>query len=280
MENVVVGVGYTGRRVLSLLPPPSTGLNRPQFDLDQSPQRPAALSAQCSLLYTVPPNPDCGGDARLQTFLQLLDVTPARFVYLSTSGVYGDRQGSRVTEDDAVAPLTARAKRRLAAETLLQRWSEKNGAELIILRLPGIYGPGRLGIDRISAGTRLVKEAEAGPANRIHVDDLAACCVLALRAPAPPGIYNIADGDHRSSTWFTKTVARLAGLPAPVEISRAQADKTFTAMRRSFLNESRTLDTTRMRKVLGFTPRYANAEDGIRASLAEQKKGSEPFIGL
>ncbi len=80
----------------------------------------------------------------------------------------------------------------------------------------------------------------------------------------------MADGDHRSGTWFTNTVAEIAGLAPPPEISRADAETKFSETRLSFLDESRILDTSKMRNVLGFRPRYANAEDGIRASLVSK----------
>jgi len=88
-----------------------------------------------------------------------------------------------------------------------------------------------------------------------------------LSPDAPAGIYNVGDNDHRSSTWFTGEVARQSGLPAPPEISREQASKEFSPRRLSFMTESRRVDTTKMRKILGVAPRYANPEDGIRASL-------------
>jgi nucleoside-diphosphate-sugar epimerase len=166
--------------------------------------------------------------------------------------------------------MTDRSRARVAAETTLPRLFGDAGTECIVLRVPGIYGPGRLGIDRIREGAPVIAESEAGPGNRIHVDDLAACAARAVTGSAPAGIYNVGDGDHRSSTWFTKTVARLAGLDAPPEISRAEAEATFSEARLSFLRESRRVDTTKMREVLGFTPRYTDPEAGIRASLSSE----------
>jgi nucleoside-diphosphate-sugar epimerase len=87
----------------------------------------------------------------------------------------------------------------------------------------------------------------------------------------PDGVYNVGDGDHRSGTWFTNEIARQAGLAPPPTISLAEAQKTFSPMRLSFLRESRVVDTTKMREVLGITPKYTDAADGIAASLAEEK---------
>jgi len=215
----------------------------------------------------VPPRPDGDGEPRLEKLLAALQPLPQRIVYLSTTGVYGDRAGRRVNEDDAVAPSTDRARRRAKAEELLKRWCAGHGVELVILRVPGIYGPGRLGIERLQDGLPLIAEREAGPGNRIHVDDLAACCIRALDPDAPAGTYNVGDGDHRSGTSFAKSVARLAGLDEPPEISLAEAERTFSEGRLSFLRESRIVDARRMEDVLGFSPRYTDPEAGIRASL-------------
>ncbi len=268
MITVVNGVGYIGRRVLKLLPADrATGIDRRQLDLDLPAAGPVILPTQCALLYTVPPARDGSDDVRLKNFLSLIEPLPRRLVYLSTTGVYGDRKGGTVSEADRVRPGTGRAKRRVAAETLLTTWATENAVELIILRVPGIYGPGRLGLERVSAGTPLIAEAEAGPANRIHADDLAQCCVLALQPASFIGIYNVGDGDHRSSTWFSQTVSKLTGHAPRPEVTRTEAAHSFSPRRLSFLTESKIVDTRRMREVLGFTPLYANAEDGIRASL-------------
>ncbi len=281
MHFVVNGVGYTGRRVLSGLPQGrATGINRSPvaeinnqrlatLDLDHADSAQLRLPARFTLLYTVPPSPDSLGDARLESFLSMLDTCPDRFVYISTTGVYGDRAGRLVSETDTLMPMTGRARRRLAAEKMLQQWCSKKECDLFILRAPAIYGPGRLGIGEIHAGKAVLCEAESSPGNRIHVDDLAACCITAMTSGKLSGIYNVADGDFRSPTWFANTVADMAGLDRPPAITRTEAQKTLGAARLSFLSESRKLDTTKMRKMLKFSPAYANAEDGIRDSLIE-----------
>ena len=275
MFTLVIGVGYTGRRLLELLPADaSAGLNRSSidtaqpvhnFDLDTADSLPLELPDNYSVVYTVPPegNPD----RRLSRLLPLLRPAPERFIYISTTGVYGDQDGARVTETTPVNPANERTARRVAAEKQLSDRALGNGCELVVLRAPGIYGPGRLGIERIEAGMPVLDEKSANPGNRIHVDDLVQCCVAALSTAVPSGTYNIGDGDHRSSHWFSNEVARQLELPAPPEISMAEARQQFSPMRLSFISESRIVDTTKMREVLGVTPLYANPEDGIRASL-------------
>lgn len=273
MFTVLAGVGYTGRRILSMLPRGSvTGLSRAPrpsddsvlaFDLDSAAQLPFEPEMPYGVIYTVPPagNPP---DARLQRFLAM--ISPARFVYISTTGVYGDYGGRTVTETSALRPSNERAEHRVAAEELLVGWAEAHGCELTVLRAPGIYGPGRLGVERIRSGVPVLDDDSASPGNRIHVDDLARCCIAALSAPA--GIYNVGDGDHRNSTAFTNEVARQLGLPEPPRITMAEARKLYSTERLSFLSDSRVVDTRRMREVLGVEPLYADPADGIRASLS------------
>lgn len=261
----VIGAGYVGQRVISQLHDPATIVlgRSTSLDLDADGPLPITLPAKYRVLYTVPPAPQLEKDLRLARLLDLLDPLPERFIYISTTGVYGDCGGAFVVEESKTQPLTDRARRRIAAETLLQAWAAEHAVHHKILRTPGIYGPGRLGLERLRKMQPLINEAEASPGNRIQVDDLVDCCITALRGDAPAGIYNLGDGDHRTSTWFKKEVARQAGLPAPPEVKReTQVHKNQ--------GESRRVGTQRMHEILGVTPKYANAEDGIRASLNVQ----------
>ena len=269
MLTLVAGTGYTGRRVLEQLPAAEVlGLNRSPIDTDRPFEcvdfdtldaLPADLPGDYAVLYTCPP--DAGVDRRLRRFTASLPHEPARFVYISTTGVYCDCRGALVTEETPVNPGSRMSKPRVDAEDFLRAWTDR----LVILRVPGIYGPGRLGVDRIGAGQAYLRESEANPGNRIHVDDLVSCCLAALSTDTPTGVYNVGDGDHRSATWFAKEVARQANLPEPPEISRARAAQEFSPMRLAFLASSRKVDTSRMREILGVTPR--SPEEGIQQSL-------------
>jgi nucleoside-diphosphate-sugar epimerase len=272
-----VGAGYTGARVLRRLPD-AVALGRSRsgderLDLDRDERLRLAPPEEYAVIYAVPPASDQPGDPRLGRFLALLPHPPRRIVYLSTTGVYGNRDGKRVNERSAPRPESARAERRLAAEQLLADWCTEKGTTAVVLRVPGIYGPGRLGTERLREAMPAIRDKEAHPGNRIHVDDLATCCIAALSPAVPDGIYNVGDGDHRSGTWFSNEVARQAGLPLPPSISYAEAQESFSPMRLSFLGESRVVDTTKMREALGVTPKYPDAADGIAASLAEESDG-------
>ena len=239
------------------------------LDLDQDARLPINLPDRYCIIYTVPPTDRGNGDLRLTQLLGLLPTAPARFVYISTTGVYGNRDGALVTEEAEPRPGSDRSRRRLAAEQVLCQWCRQHGVDLVILRVPGIYGPDRLGIAQIRAGTPVLLAADAYPGNRIHVTDLVSCCLSAAASIVPAGIYNVGDSDMRSATWFAHEVARQSGLPPRPEISRAQAEAEFSALRMSFLAESRRIDTRKMREVLSVMPRYTNAEEGIRASIVE-----------
>jgi nucleoside-diphosphate-sugar epimerase len=278
---LVVGTGYVGRRFLerhgrfAVLGLSRSAVQSRQpirtYDLDAGGELPLLLPNRYTVLYTVPPSSRSKGDVRLAGLLGRLTPAPQRFVYISTTGVYGNRDGERVDEDSPVNAESGRAKKRVAAEDLLRSWGAQHDCDVVILRVPGIYGPDRLGIERVRDGLPVITEKDAGPGNRIHVDDLVSCCDAAVGADSSAGIYNVGDGDHRSSTWFSNEVARQCGLEPPPTISMAEAERVFSPMRLSFLRESRRVDTQKMRDVLGVTPRYQDPADGIRASIAEDR---------
>lgn len=280
-EYLIAGAGYVGARLLATLPPGAaigmkrraTGAGRHRMlsaDLDGPVP---ALPGARTIVYTVAPSPDHDPqtpDPRVERFLAALSEDPVRLVYFSTSGVYGDCGGRPVAETAPLRPQTGRARRRAAAEARLGDWCRSRHVAFSVLRIPGIYGPYRLGLERLQNGVPFVAEAEAGPGNRIHVDDLVRCARAAAEGSRPALVCNVGDGDNRSNTWFAGKVAELAGLPEPRRIGRAEARREFSARRLSFLDESRLLVLDRMRGQLGVSPRYADAADGIRASLREQ----------
>jgi nucleoside-diphosphate-sugar epimerase len=220
------------------------------------------------LYYLIPPPPQGMTDARLTRALAALSVPPTRFVYISTTGVYGDTGGRVVDEDSPLNPTTERAQRRADAERQVRAWCEAHAVPWTILRVPGIYGPGRLPLERLRRGDPVIRHAEAGYSSRIHADDLAAACVLAGTLPAAAGrIYNVTDGNTATMTEYFERVATLAGLPPPPLVSRADAARLLSPGLMSFLDESRRIDSSRIRRELGFEPLYADLRLGILSSL-------------
>jgi nucleoside-diphosphate-sugar epimerase len=218
----------------------------------------------------VPPAKGSDGDPRLERYLESLESMPRRLIYLSTTGVYGDRAGAVVNEDTPTAPITARAARRVAAERTLRAWADARRVSWCILRVPGIYGPGRLPLERLRRGEPAVVPREATPGNRIHVADLVTACVAAGVAAAADGrIYNVTDGSEDSLTEYLLRVAEIAKLPAPPLVSRAHAERALSETSWSFLAESRRVDNRRMLDELGVALEFHDLDAGIRASLGE-----------
>jgi nucleoside-diphosphate-sugar epimerase len=283
----IVGCGYTGRRLAerwrnsgarvrgfasraaSLRQIAAVGAEALPLDLDAE-VAPLDLTGQL-VYYAVPPAPHAG-DPRLVRFLDSLRGTPRRLVYLSTTGVYGDCGGATVNEDTPPAPDTERAVRRLVAETALRAWAESRRVSWCVLRVAGIYGPGRLPLDRLRRAVPAIVPNEATPGNRIHVNDLVSACVAAgLAAAADRRIYNVSDGSDHSLTEYLRRVAAISGLPPPPLISRAEAERTLSASSWSFLAESRRIDNGRMLRDLGVELEYPDLDAGIRGSLDERR---------
>lgn len=281
---LVAGCGYVGLRlaralatthdVTGIVASPASlarlgeaGVAGRQIDLDAPVSDPGPADA---LFYLVPPPPEGHSDQRLARFLQALRAPPRVFTYIGTTGVYGNADGGEVTEQTPPAPLTHRAIRRVDAEDRARAWCAERGVRLVILRAPGIYGPGRLPLERLRRREPAIRLAESGPGNRIHVDDLVAACLAAAANPGAQGVYNVTDGAPLSPTGFLIEVARQAGLPPPPQVSREEARRTFGASRLSFLNESRRVSNQRMLADLGVTLRYAEVGEGIRQSLEEE----------
>jgi nucleoside-diphosphate-sugar epimerase len=220
--------------------------------------------------YSVPPHPHGGGDPRLAAFLDGMSGTPHRFIYLGTTGVYGDRAGGLVDETAEPAPTSQRAMRRLAAENAVRLWAEGAQASWCILRIAGIYGPGRLPLERLRRAEPAIVAEEAAPGNRIHVEDLVTACVAAgLSSRADRRVVNVADGSAQSATAFLQAVARIAGLPPPPLVSRAEAKRRLASPAWSFLADARRIDNRRLTGELGVALAFHDMEEGIRASLPD-----------
>jgi nucleoside-diphosphate-sugar epimerase len=220
--------------------------------------------AEC-VFWFAPPPASGTTDPRLRNWLAA--NRPKRIVYISTTGVYGDCEGRWIDESESLKPQTDRGRRRLDAERALAEHADAHGTETVILRVPGIYGPGRLPIARLQAGHAVIDERESPPTNRIHADDLAQAAVAAMRRGVSGSAYNVSDGSPTTMTDYFCRCAALLGLPEPQRVSLAEANHTFTPAMLSFLEESKRLVTDRMRSELGVTPRYPDLATGLPSCL-------------
>jgi nucleoside-diphosphate-sugar epimerase len=228
------------------------------------------LPADARVLYYFAPPPSKGeDDPRLAALVSALGNhdLPRRVVYISTSGVYGDCGGEWVDEDWPVNPRSDRGWRRAAAEKRLTGWCGSCEVERVILRVPGIYGPGRLPVERIRRGVPVVREDESPWSNRIHADDLAQACYLSAYRGRVGGVYNVSDGNPTTMTDYFCRVADFLKLPRPQAITMEEARTNLGPGILSFLEESKRLDNRRMLNELGVGLRYPDLSSGLPACM-------------
>jgi nucleoside-diphosphate-sugar epimerase len=198
--------------------------------------------------------PDEAGDPILARWGAALLACPAGwFGYLSTTGVYGDRQGGWVDEDTEPAPGAARSRRRLAAE---QAWVAcAAGRPLDLCRLAGIYGPGRSALNEVRSGHARRVIAPGHAFGRIHRDDIAAGVVAAMaRPPAGTRVLNFSDDEPAESAAVLTEAASLLGVDPPQAVPFAQAWEGMSPMGQSFWAENRRVANAKTKAALKGRP--------------------------
>jgi len=145
---------------------------------------------------------------------------------------------------------------------------------VVLLRVPGIYGPGRLPERRLRGGEPVLREEESPWSNRVHIDDLTRACLAAGERGRPGAVYNISDGHPTTMTDYFNRVADALGLEHPPQITLAQARTELSEGMRSYLAESKRLDNQRMREELGVEPRYPDLKQGLAACVADDAAGT------
>lgn len=285
MENLlIIGCGDVARRALpelqrryrvtalvrSLDPVlDSAGVGQIAGDLDDAASLAPLLGRAERIAHLAPPSAGGTLDTRMRSLLAALAprgrgaMLPRRFVYLSTSGVYGDCAGEWVDETRPPNPQTERAMRRLDAERALGDWGECNQVEIAILRVPGIYASDRLPLERLARGTAALQSEQDVYTNHIHADDLAGVLVAALESADARGVYNASDDGPMKMGEFFDLVADRSGLARPPRISREEAARLLAPELLSFMSESRRLSNRRMKAELGVRLRYSTARDGV-----------------
>lgn len=189
---------------------------------------------------------------------------PQHFIYISTSGVYGDCGGEVVTETRPARPQTARARRRVDAEQRVRAWGARSGVGVSILRVPGIYAADRLPLARLERGTPALRDEDDSYVNHVHADDLARMVMAALAHGQPGRAYNAADDMPQKMGDYFDLVADRFGLPHPRRIARSEAVKVIPENLLSFMSESRRLSNARIKQELRVRLRYPSVDEGIR----------------
>ena len=181
-----------------------------------------------------------------------------RLVYLSSTGVYAPGGGARVDEAWPLAPATASGAARLAAERAVLAAAPP----AVVLRAPGIYGPGRGVAARLRAGTYRIVGDGAAHVSRIHVDDLAAALIAAGTARSlPRTVYNVADRDPCTAAEHGDGLAAALGLPPPPRVPADQVSPEVSGM----LLADRRVDASHLEADLGWAPRFPSWRDALDA---------------
>ena len=241
------------------------GINALQKDLSKSfdlnPD-----SAGSRLFYFAPPPASGITDIHTQHLIEALQsssLLPSRLVYISTTGVYGDCEGRWVDENEPAKPQADRAKRRLDAEQQLLKWSKTSGVEIVIIRVAGIYGPGKLPLARLKKGLPVISESESPYTNRIHSTDLVNIAIAAMNRGKPGNIYHACDGHPGTMTDYFKKVASKAGLQSPPEISLDEGKQQLSEGMMSYIRESRRLRNEKTLRELDLKLQYPTLEEGL-----------------
>jgi nucleoside-diphosphate-sugar epimerase len=280
LRILFIGCGDVALRVASLLPA-STRLygliRRPEAapalraagitpihgDLDYKTLTAHLRTAPFAVIHLTPPGAEGDEDRRTRRSLAALSraaVLPQRYVYVSTTGVYGDCHGQRVSETHPREAQTVRGKRRVNAENVLRHWAVRHRVRLSVLRVAAIYDAARLPLDRIRRGVPVLFPEHDVYVNRIHTDDLARVLWAALFRGRPNRAYNVADNAELKIGAYFEMLAETFGLPQPPRISWEEAERTMAPALLTLMSESRRLDTRRLREELRVMLRYPDPQ--------------------
>ncbi len=272
---VCLGYGYVASALARLLAPDGwsvtgtqrTGAPAPGVELIAFDGRSASASLRAAIveadaiLVSIPPYD--GGDPAFRLLFAEIGASRAWRGYLSTTGVYGDRCGGWVFEDDRRRPSSAISARRVVAE---DQWS---GVGAQVFRLPGIYGSGRSAFDRLRAGDarRVVKPGLVF--SRAHVADIAVALRASIARPNPGRAYNICDDEPAPPQDVITHAATLLGVSPPPEVMFIEAD--LPPASRRFYADSKRVANARAKAELGWRPEYPSYREGLAAVLKSER---------
>ncbi len=200
---------------------------------------------------------------------QLLNVKNLKWVgYLSTTGVYGDKKGAWVDENTTPNPQQERSIRRLSCE---KEWLATK-LPIQILRLPGIYGPGRSAFESLLNGTTKMIDKPGQVFSRIHVDDIAGAVLFLINLYSQgnnPSVVNLADNLPTNNLKVITLAAKLAKKSLPSTIPFEIAQKTMSPMALSFWQENRKVDNHLLCKKLGYSLIYPDFRSGLKNCFSQ-----------
>ena len=197
------------------------------------------------------------------------------FGYLSTTGVYGNRNGERVDETAEIRPTTIRGSRRSVAEEQWRILADKTNLPLHIFRLSGIYGPGRSAIESVQAGIarRIYKEGHVF--NRIHVQDIVEALVASMNNPPPGEIYNLADDEAAPSHEVIAHACQLMGIQPPPLVDIEDANLVPITM--SFYSDNKRVVNGKIKENLGYQLKFPTYREGLEDCLEARERENDTY---
>jgi nucleoside-diphosphate-sugar epimerase len=182
--------------------------------------------------------------------------------YFSTGGVYGDFGGAWIEESAPTRPINQRSAHRVEVEQQWRDYAADRGVPLLILRLAGIYGPGRSAFDKLREGTarRIVKPNQVF--NRIHVEDIGRVTALGAQRKLS-GTFNLADDEPAPPQDLIEYAARQMGVPVPPDVPFEEAN--MTPMARSFYSDNKRVSNKAIKAALGIELLYPTYREGLDA---------------
>mgnify|MGYP000150317003 FL=1 len=222
--------------------------------------------------------PDDAGDPSFSIHAQdILKIPTVEWVgYLSTTGVYGNRDGDWVDETTELIPTSQRGSRRKKAEGQWMSLCKSEGLPLHIFRLAGIYGPGRSALDSIRAGVARRIEKPGHSFSRIHVEDIVRVLMASIANPDPGGVYNVCDDLPAPSHEVIEYACELLGLPMPPLIGFNEVD--MSPMAQSFYKDNKRVCNERIKDELGFVLKYPDFREGLKACLEAEDYALSAFV--
>jgi hypothetical protein len=227
------------------------------------------LNRLTHVLISTPPD-DQGDPVFNLHAKEFIDLPNLKWLgYLSSTGVYGDRDGADVNEKSEVRPTSKRGTRRALAESQWLTLKERYGLPVHIFRLSGLYGPGRSALDSVRAGNarRIHKPGHAF--NRIHVDDVVQVLYKSMQNPVPGEIYNLADDEPAPSHEVIAEACHLLNLPIPPIIPFDEADLAPIAL--SFYKDNKRVMNQKIKDTLGVALKYPDFRTGLKGCLEAEE---------
>ncbi len=221
------------------------------------------------LLLSVPPN-DHGDPVFNMHADEIAKLKKLKWVgYLSTTGVYGDRDGGDVDESAEVRPSSQRGSRRALAEQQWMSLYHNYGIPVHIFRLSGIYGPGRSALDSVRVGVARRIEKPGHVFNRIHVEDIVQVLLASFANPNPGSVYNLADDMPAPSHEVIAHACQLLGMDVPPLTPIEEADLAPITM--SFYKDNKRVLNNKIKNELGVHLKYPDYRSGLEASLRAEE---------